>query len=146
MDSNQRYALPYRLESVAVKWLGRYRRDGSREPVGHGGPSALMPKRDFLGTARTEKSDITLQALCHRPLAERAVKANTSVMRSWPISTKSGPVAKLAQQVAGQLMAKDALDAHARDELGLDQRAQPKPIQAALASAPLSRSAPHRRR
>jgi hypothetical protein len=32
-------------------------------------------------------------------------------------------------------MAKDALDAHARDELGLDQRAQPKPIQAALASA-----------
>ena len=32
-------------------------------------------------------------------------------------------------------MAKDALDAHARDELGLDERAQPKPIQAAFASA-----------
>ena len=33
---------------------------------------------------------------------------------------------KLARQVAGQLMAKDALDAHARDELGLNERAQPK--------------------
>jgi hypothetical protein len=32
-----------------------------------------MPHRDFLETARTEKSDITLQALCHRLLAERAV-------------------------------------------------------------------------
>jgi hypothetical protein len=39
-----------------------------------------MPHRDFLKTARTEKSDITLQALCHRLLAERAVKADTSTM------------------------------------------------------------------
>ena len=41
----------------------------------------------------------------------------------------------LAREVADQLMTKDALAAHARDELGLDERAQPKPIQAALASA-----------
>ena len=36
-------------ESVAIKWLERYRREGSREPVGHGGhrPSALMPHRGF---------------------------------------------------------------------------------------------------
>ena len=32
-------------------------------------------------------------------------------------------------------MAKDALDAHARDELGFSEGAQPKPIQAAFASA-----------
>ena len=32
-------------------------------------------------------------------------------------------------------MAKDALDAHARDELGFSENAQPKPIQAAFASA-----------
>ena len=32
-------------------------------------------------------------------------------------------------------MAKDALDAHARDELGLNESAKPKPIQAAWASA-----------
>jgi transposase len=37
-------------ESVAIKWLERVERDGSREPVGHGGhrASKLMPHRDFL--------------------------------------------------------------------------------------------------
>jgi hypothetical protein len=42
---------------------------------------------------------------------------------------------KLAQEVAGQLMAKDSLDAHAREELGISENAQPKPIQVAFASA-----------
>jgi VIT1/CCC1 family predicted Fe2+/Mn2+ transporter len=42
---------------------------------------------------------------------------------------------KLAEQVASQLMAKDALEAHARDELGFSEDQQPKPIQAAFASA-----------
>ncbi|WP_437559688.1 VIT1/CCC1 transporter family protein [Acidithiobacillus sulfuriphilus] len=41
----------------------------------------------------------------------------------------------LAEQVAGQLMAHDALGAHARDELGLTEMAAARPIQAALASA-----------
>ena len=41
----------------------------------------------------------------------------------------------LARQVADQLMAHDALDAHARDELGLSKTTMAKPIQAALASA-----------
>jgi transposase len=69
-------------ESVAIKWLERVERDGSREPVGHGGhrASKLMPHRDFLEAARTEKPDITLQALCDRLLAERGVKADTSMM------------------------------------------------------------------
>jgi transposase len=44
-------------ESVAIKWLERLERDGSREPVGHGGhrASKLMPHRDFLQAARAEK-------------------------------------------------------------------------------------------
>ena len=69
-------------ESVAVKWLERVERDGSREPVGHGGhrASKLMPHRDFLKAARAEKSDVTLQALCDRLSAERGVKADTSMM------------------------------------------------------------------
>ena len=69
-------------ESVAVKWLERFERDGSREPVGHGGhrPSVLMPHRDFLEAARAEKPDITLQGLCHRLLCECAVKADASMM------------------------------------------------------------------
>jgi VIT1/CCC1 family predicted Fe2+/Mn2+ transporter len=41
----------------------------------------------------------------------------------------------LAKQVADQLMAHDALGAHARDELGISKSSTPRPIQAALASA-----------
>ncbi len=42
---------------------------------------------------------------------------------------------KLAKQVAAQLMAHDALGAHARDELGISASFSARPIQAALASA-----------
>jgi VIT1/CCC1 family predicted Fe2+/Mn2+ transporter len=41
----------------------------------------------------------------------------------------------LAKQVATQLMAKDALGAHARDELGISDTLSARPVQAALASA-----------
>jgi VIT1/CCC1 family predicted Fe2+/Mn2+ transporter len=41
----------------------------------------------------------------------------------------------LAKQVAEQLMAHDALGAHARDELGISEALSARPIQAALASA-----------
>jgi vacuolar iron transporter family protein len=41
----------------------------------------------------------------------------------------------LAKQVAEQLVAHDALGAHARDELGISETLRARPIQAALASA-----------
>lgn len=41
----------------------------------------------------------------------------------------------LAREVANQLMAHDALGAHARDELGITATLEARPIQAALASA-----------
>ena len=41
----------------------------------------------------------------------------------------------LARKVAQQLMAKDALGAHARDELGISDISTARPVQAALASA-----------
>ena len=41
----------------------------------------------------------------------------------------------LAKQVADQLMAHDAIGAHARDELGISETLNARPIQAALASA-----------
>ena len=41
----------------------------------------------------------------------------------------------LARSVAKQLMAKDALGAHARDELGMSDQLTARPLQAALASA-----------
>ena len=41
----------------------------------------------------------------------------------------------LARQVARQLMDKDALGAHARDELGMSEMSNARPVQAAVASA-----------
>jgi vacuolar iron transporter family protein len=46
-----------------------------------------------------------------------------------------GLEAGLARQVAQQLMEKDALSAHARDELGISEISTARPVQAALASA-----------
>ena len=51
------------------------------------------------------------------------------------IYVQRGLHASLARQVADQLMAHDALAAHARDELGISEALSARPIQAALASA-----------
>jgi VIT1/CCC1 family predicted Fe2+/Mn2+ transporter len=51
------------------------------------------------------------------------------------IYVKRGLAPDLARQVAAQLMAKDALGAHARDELGISEMTTARPIQAALTSA-----------
>ncbi len=51
------------------------------------------------------------------------------------IYVKRGLEEALALQVAGQLMARDALGAHARDELGISAANEARPVQAALASA-----------
>lgn len=51
------------------------------------------------------------------------------------IYVRRGLEAPLARQVAEQLMAHDALAAHARDELGFSARSIAQPLQAAVASA-----------
>jgi VIT1/CCC1 family predicted Fe2+/Mn2+ transporter len=51
------------------------------------------------------------------------------------IYRKRGLDSDLARKVARVLMAKDALAAHARDELGISNITQARPVQAALASA-----------
>jgi VIT1/CCC1 family predicted Fe2+/Mn2+ transporter len=51
------------------------------------------------------------------------------------IYVKRGVDPLLAKQVADQLMAHDALGAHARDELGITETVRARPIQAALTSA-----------
>ncbi|SAL68864.1 VIT family protein [Caballeronia terrestris] len=51
------------------------------------------------------------------------------------IYVQRGVEEALADQVATQLMAKDALAAHARDELGISEAVSARPLQAALASA-----------
>jgi vacuolar iron transporter family protein len=79
--------------------------------------------------ADSEAADLEREqrALRERPAEEKEELAH--------IYEDRGLKPKLAQQVAGQLMAKDALDAHARDELGLSEGAKPRPVQAAFASA-----------
>jgi VIT1/CCC1 family predicted Fe2+/Mn2+ transporter len=51
------------------------------------------------------------------------------------IYVRRGLEPSLAKQVAEQLMAHDALGAHARDELGISDTLSARPVQAALASA-----------
>jgi VIT1/CCC1 family predicted Fe2+/Mn2+ transporter len=51
------------------------------------------------------------------------------------IYAKRGLTRELAMEVAVQLTAKDALAAHARDELGITEESKAHPLQAALASA-----------
>jgi VIT1/CCC1 family predicted Fe2+/Mn2+ transporter len=51
------------------------------------------------------------------------------------IYVKRGLERPLARQVAQQLMTKDALTAHARDELGISEITTARPVQAALTSA-----------
>lgn len=51
------------------------------------------------------------------------------------IYVERGVEVELARQIAQQLMAKDALGAHARDELGMSEITSARPVQAALTSA-----------
>ena len=68
--------------SLAIKWVERVERSGSRTAAKMGGYKRvrLEPHRAFLEGLWAEKSDITLQALCDRLLSERGVKADTSLM------------------------------------------------------------------
>ena len=77
----------------------------------------------------TESADITRE---RRELSEDP-EAETNELAK--IYVRRGVEPKLARQVAEQLMAKDALAAHAQDELGMTDTTTPKPIQAAIASA-----------
>ena len=79
--------------------------------------------------ADTEKADLSREReeLATQPEFERQELAQIYIDR--------GVEPHLALQVADQLMAKDALGAHARDELGISEATAARPILAALASA-----------
>ncbi len=77
----------------------------------------------------TEKSDLATEKgeLATRRPAEEKELADIYVQR--------GLDPELARTVAVQLMAHDALAAHARDELGITEQMTARPLQAAVASA-----------
>jgi len=77
----------------------------------------------------------TEQADLARERAELADQPEFEREELTQIYIERGVDADLARQVADQLMAKDALTAHARDELGISEITAARPIQAALTSA-----------
>jgi VIT1/CCC1 family predicted Fe2+/Mn2+ transporter len=79
--------------------------------------------------ADTEKADLERE----RKELETDIEAERKELAT--IYEKRGLEPPLARQVAEQLMARDALAAHARDELGLSDTHTARPVQAALASA-----------
>ena len=84
--------------------------------------------------ADTEKADLQL---------ERAELKTDNVGEHKELAAiyiARGLAPALAKQVAQQLMAHDALGAHARDELGISPSFKARPIQAAMASAAASPS------
>jgi VIT1/CCC1 family predicted Fe2+/Mn2+ transporter len=78
--------------------------------------------------ADIETADLALESegLIANPEAERQELAAIYVER--------GLTPNLAQEVASQLMARDALGAHARDEIGISDAMRARPLQAAFAS------------
>lgn len=79
--------------------------------------------------ADTEQADLELEK---RELAIHPAEEMTELAE---IYEKRGLDKELAMKVARQLMAKDALGAHARDELGITDLATARPLQAAFSSA-----------
>lgn len=79
--------------------------------------------------ADTEKADL------EREQQELKTSSESELLELTNIYVQRGLEPALAKQVAEQLMAHDALGAHARDELGLTEVHTANPIQAAFASA-----------
>ncbi len=77
----------------------------------------------------TENSDLDRE---RKELAEDPVHELEELTS---IYVHRGLDAKLARNVAVQLTAKDALAAHARDELGISETLKARPVQAAISSA-----------
>ncbi|MBU1383311.1 MAG: VIT family protein [Alphaproteobacteria bacterium] len=77
----------------------------------------------------TERADLA------RETAELATDHEAEVVELAGIYAARGVEPALAREVALQLMEKDALGAHARDELGITDMATARPVQAALTSA-----------
>ena len=126
------------IVSTASLLVGVAAAEGPRAQVLIAGVAALvagamsMAAGEYVSVSSqsdTEKADLAREAreLADQPEFEREELAD--------IYVKRGLDHKLALAVADQLMARDALAAHARDELGLSDIATARPLQAALASA-----------
>ena len=126
------------IVSTASLVLGVATADTSRSAVLLAGVAGLvagamsMAAGEYVSVssqADTERADLLRERgeLAETPAAEHAELAG--------IYVKRGLSPALASEVATQLMAHDALGAHARDELGISATLTARPIQAAFTSA-----------
>jgi VIT1/CCC1 family predicted Fe2+/Mn2+ transporter len=87
------------------------------------GEYVSVSSQSDIETADLKREQIELDTTPERELKELA-----------DLYQNRGLDSDLAMQVAIQLSKKNVLEAHARDELGINEISQPKPLQAALAS------------
>lgn len=96
------------------------------------GGAVSMAAGEYVSVASqsdTERADRMLEA---RMLRQHPQAEEQELVR---IYEARGLTSELAAQVAAQLMAHDALDAHVRDEIGITESGTARPMQAALVSA-----------
>jgi VIT1/CCC1 family predicted Fe2+/Mn2+ transporter len=126
------------IVSTASLVLGIAASGAGRDAVLLSGVAALvagamsMAAGEFVSVSAqsdTERADLSRErkALAQEPEVEWAELRDIYIER--------GLAPALADQVAAQLMAADALAAHARDELGITDAGTARPVQAAVASA-----------
>src|ERR1700680_2120246 len=124
--------------STASLMLGVAAAHGSRSNVlvagiaGLVGGAMSMAAGEYVSVhsqADTEKADLTLE----RAELKADDKGEHKELAAIYVARGLNPA--LAKQVAEQLMAHDAIGAHARDELGISETLRARPLQAALASA-----------
>src|SRR4029450_8391192 len=100
--------------------------------AGMGGGGGAMAAGEYVSVssqADTEHADVELERRQHAQDSEGEVRELAAIY------VQRGVRPDLAQTVAQQLMAHDAIAAHARDELGISENFSARPLQAALASA-----------
>jgi VIT1/CCC1 family predicted Fe2+/Mn2+ transporter len=126
------------IVSTASLVLGVATAEASRSAVMVAGAAGLvagamsMAAGEYVSVssqADTERADLARERaeLASAGPAEREELAGIYIER--------GLTSELAHQVAAQLMAHDALGAHARDELGISASLRARPVQAAFTSA-----------
>jgi len=126
------------IVSTASLVLGVAAASGSHESVLVAGVSGLvagsmsMAAGEYVSVHSQADSE---QAELDRERQELKDDAEAELRELEGIYVKRGLDHALAQQVARQLTAHDALGAHARDELGITRQLRARPVQAATASA-----------
>lgn len=124
--------------STASLLLGVAAAHGGRNPLVVAGIAGLvagaasMAAGEYVSVSSQADSE---EADLRKERQELATDADGEHAELASIYVARGLTPALAEQVATQLTAKDALAAHALDELGISERGRARPLQAALASA-----------